>query len=164
MRISDWSSDVCSSDLNGKRRVVVQLNLEGRDAGSFVQEAQAKIAQVKLPAGYYLEWGGQFENLQAATARLSIVVPLALVAIFVLLFMALGSAGRATAVFLTVTLGLAGGIFTLILNWHNFSVSAAVGLIVLAGVSVLHGLVVLPALRVRPEHGLPLIAGSLAGR
>src|SRR3546814_3389208 len=99
MRISDWSSDVCSSDLeepgamrrqvplaqvaqirftegldeirreNGKRRVVVQLNLEGRDAGSFVQEAQAKIAQVKLPAGYYLEWGGQFENLQAATAR-----------------------------------------------------------------------------------------------
>src|SRR3546814_20645638 len=92
MRISDWSSDVCSSDLiplslvaniqlteglneirreNGKRRVVVQLNLEDRDAGSFVEEAQAKIAQVELPAGYYLEWGGQFENLQAATARLS---------------------------------------------------------------------------------------------
>src|SRR3546814_2780925 len=88
MRISDWSSDVCSSDLirreNGKRRVVVQLNLEDRDAGSFVEEAQAKIAQVELPAGYYLEWGGQFENLQAATARLSIVVPLAFVAIFVL--------------------------------------------------------------------------------
>src|SRR3546814_9359591 len=101
---------------NGKRRVVVQLNLEGRDAGSFVQEAQAKIAQVKLPAGYYLEWGGQFENLQAATARLSIVVPLAFVAIFVLLFLSLGSAGRAPAVFLTVPLGLAGGVFTLILT------------------------------------------------
>src|SRR3546814_3602066 len=131
MRISDWSSDVCSSDLirreNGKRRVVVQLNLEDRDAGSFVEEAQAKIAQVELPAGYYLEWGGQFENLQAATARLSIVVPLAFVAIFVLLFMALGSAGRAIAVFLTLPLGLAGGIFTLALTGINFSVSAAVG-------------------------------------
>src|SRR3546814_12691057 len=86
MRISDWSSDVCSSDLirreNGKRRVVVQMNLEDRDAGSFVEEARAKIAQIELPAGYYLEWGGQFESLQAATARLSIVVPLAFVAIF----------------------------------------------------------------------------------
>src|SRR3546814_4239787 len=93
-----------------------------------------------MPAGYYLEWGGQFENLQAATARLSIVVPLAFVAIFVLLFMALGSAGRAIAVFLTLPLGLAGGIFTLALTGINFSVSAAVGLIVLAGVSVLTGL------------------------
>src|SRR3546814_7835729 len=128
MRISDWSSDVCSSDLirslpvllpeepgamrrqvplaqvaqirfteglneirreNGKRRVVVQLNLEGRDAGSFVQEAQAKNAQEKLPAGYYLDWGGPFENLQEATARLSIVVPLPFLAIFVLLLLAL---------------------------------------------------------------------------
>ncbi|MBX9643720.1 MAG: CusA/CzcA family heavy metal efflux RND transporter, partial [Novosphingobium sp.] len=148
---------------NGKRRVVVQLNLEGRDAGSFVQEAQAKIAQVKLPAGYYLEWGGQFENLQAATARLSIVVPLAFVAIFVLLFMALGSAGRATAVFLTVPLGLAGGIFTLVLTGINFSVSAAVGLIVLAGVSVLNGLVVMTAIRERQEHGLPLVEAIREG-
>src|SRR3546814_13752761 len=61
---------------NGKRRVVVQVNLDGRDAGSFVEEAQAKIAQVQLPAGYYLEWGGQFESLQAASQRLSIVVPI----------------------------------------------------------------------------------------
>lgn len=148
---------------NGKRRVVVQLNLEGRDAGSFVPEAQAKIAQVKLPAGYYLEWGGQFENLQAATARLSIVVPLAFVAIFVLLFMALGSAGRATAVFLTLPLGLAGGIFTLLLTGINFSVSAAVGLIVLAGVSVLNGLVVMTAIRERQEHGLPLVEAIREG-
>ena len=148
---------------NGKRRVVVQLNLEGRDAGSFVQEAQAKIAQVKLPAGYYLEWGGQFESLQAATARLSIVVPLAFVAIFVLLFMALGSGGRATAVFLTLPLGLAGGIFTLVLTGINFSVSAAVGLIVLAGVSVLNGLVVMTAIRERQEHGLPLVEAIREG-
>ncbi|MCP9223863.1 CusA/CzcA family heavy metal efflux RND transporter [Erythrobacter sp. LQ02-29] len=148
---------------NGKRRVVVQLNLEGRDAGSFVQEAQAKIAQVKLPAGYYLEWGGQFESLQAATSRLSIVVPLAFVAIFVLLFVALGSAGRATAVFLTLPLGLAGGIFTLALTGINFSVSAAVGLIVLAGVSVLNGLVVMTAIRERQEHGMPLIEAIREG-
>src|SRR3546814_5824480 len=67
---------------NGKRRVVVQVNLEGRDAGSFVDEAQQKIAKVKLPAGYYLDWGGQFESLQAASKRISIVVPLCVAAIF----------------------------------------------------------------------------------
>ena len=148
---------------NGKRRVVVQMNLDDRDAGSFVAEAQAKIAEVDLPTGYYLEWGGQFQNLQAATARLSIVVPLAFVAIFGLLFMALGSVGRATAVFLTLPLGLAGGIFTLALTGINFSVSAAVGLIVLAGVSVLNGLVVMTAIRERQEHGLPLVEAIREG-
>jgi len=148
---------------NGKRRVVVQMNLDNRDAGSFVAEAQAKIAEVDLPTGYYLEWGGQFQNLQAATARLSIVVPLAFVAIFGLLFMALGSVGRATAVFLTLPLGLAGGIFTLALTGINFSVSAAVGLIVLAGVSVLNGLVVMTAIRERQEHGLPLVEAIREG-
>src|SRR3546814_15611179 len=96
MRISDWSSDVCSSDL-----------------------AQAKIAQVKLPAGYYLEWGGQFENLAAASKRLSIVVPLCFLIIFGLLYMALGGFGRAAAVFLAVPLGLAGGVFNLVLTGKN---------------------------------------------
>ena len=141
---------------NGKRRVVVQVNLAGRDAGSFVQEAQAKIAQVKLPAGYYLEWGGQFENLQAASKRLSIVVPLCFAAIFGLLYMALGSFGRAGAVFLAVPLGLAGGVFTLAMTGIAFSVSAAVGFICLAGVAVLNGLVVMSAIRERSEAGDPL--------
>ena len=141
---------------NGKRRVVVQINLEGRDAGSFVQEAQARIAQVKLPAGYYLKWGGQFESLQAASQRLAIVVPLCFAVIFLLLYFALGGWGRALAVFLAVPLGLAGGVFTLALTGINFSVSAAVGLIVLAGVAVLNGLVVMTAIRERQEHGLPL--------
>lgn len=140
---------------NGKRRVVVQINLEGRDAGSFVQEAQAKIAQVKLPTGYYLEWGGQFESLQAASKRLAIVVPLCFAVIFLLLYFALGGWGRALAVFLAVPLGLAGGVFTLALTGINFSVSAAVGLIVLAGVAVLNGLVVMTAIRERQEHGMP---------
>ena len=141
---------------NGKRRVVVQVNLGGRDAGSFVAEAQAKIAQVKLPAGYYLEWGGQFENLQAASKRLSIVVPLCFLAIFGLLYMALGGFGRAASVFLAVPLGLAGGVFTLVLTGISFSVSAAVGFICLAGVAVLNGLVVMSAIRERSEAGLPV--------
>ncbi|WP_454688207.1 efflux RND transporter permease subunit [Achromobacter aloeverae] len=141
---------------NGKRRVVVQINLGGRDAGSFVEEAQAKVAQIKLPAGYYLEWGGQFESLQAASKRLAIVVPLCFAAIFVLLYMALGGAGRALAVFLAIPLGLAGGVFTLAITGINFSVSAAVGFICLAGVAVLNGLVVMSAIRERSEAGLPL--------
>jgi cobalt-zinc-cadmium resistance protein CzcA len=141
---------------NGKRRLAIQVNLLGRDAGSFVTEAQAKIAQVKLPAGYYLEWGGQFQSLQDASKRLSIVVPLCFALIFGLLYMALGSFGRATAVFLAVPLGLAGGVFTLALTGIAFSVSAAVGFICLAGVAVLNGLVVMTAIRERIEAGLPL--------
>ncbi len=148
---------------NGKRRVVVQVNLEGRDAGSFVQEAQAKLAQVKLPAGYYVEWGGQFESLQAASKRLSIVVPLCFAAIFGLLYMALGSFGRAAAVFLAVPLGLAGGVFTLALTGINFSVSAAVGFICLAGVAVLNGLVVMTAIREHSEAGVPISDAIRAG-
>jgi cobalt-zinc-cadmium resistance protein CzcA len=142
---------------NGKRRVVIQANLQGRDAGSFVAEAQEKVAKVKLPPGYYLEWGGQFQNLQAASKRLSIVVPLCFAAIFGLLYMALGSVGRATAVFLAVPLGLAGGVFTLALTGIAFSVSAAVGFICLAGVAVLNGLVVMSAIRARIDDGLPLV-------
>ncbi len=142
---------------NGKRRVVVQVNLGGRDAGSFVAEAQAKVAQVKLPAGYYLEWGGQFESLQAASARLSIVVPLCFLLIFGLLYMALGGFGRAASVFLAVPLGLAGGVFTLLLTGINFSVSAAVGFICLAGVAVLNGLVVMSAIRESSEAGMPVV-------
>jgi cobalt-zinc-cadmium resistance protein CzcA len=152
---------------NGKRRVVVQVNLGGRDAGSFVQEAQAKIAQVKLPAGYYLEWGGQFENLAAASKRLSIVVPLCFLVIFGLLYMALGGFGRAAAVFLAVPLGIAGGVFTLVLTGINFSVSAAVGFICLAGVAVLNGLVVMSAIRERSEAGQPIaeaIRGGMADK
>ncbi len=91
---------------NGKRRVVIQMNLRDRDAGSFVDEAMAKVGQVKLPAGYYLEWGGQFQNFQAASQRLSIVVPICFAIIFGLLYMALGGLGRAAAVFLAVPLGL----------------------------------------------------------
>jgi cobalt-zinc-cadmium resistance protein CzcA len=141
---------------NGKRRVVIQANVRGRDVGSFVTEAQAKVARVALPAGSYLEWGGQFENLRAASQRLSIVVPLCFAAIFGLLYMALGGFARAAAVFLAVPLGLAGGVFTLALTGISFSVSAAVGFICLAGVAVLNGLVVMTAIRDRLEAGVEL--------
>ena len=141
---------------NGKRRLAIQINLLGRDAGSFVAEAQAKIAQVQLPAGYYLEWGGQFQSLQDASRRLAIVVPLCFLAIFGLLYMALGGFARAGAVFLAVPLGLAGGVFTLAMTGIAFSVSAAVGFICLAGVAVLNGLVVMTAIRERIENGAPI--------
>ena len=124
---------------NGKRRVVIQANVRGRDVGSFVAEAQAKVADVALPFGAYLEWGGQFQSLQAATQRLAIVVPLCFLLIFGLLYMALGGLARAATVFLAVPLGLAGGVYTLALTGIPFSVSAAVGFICLAGVAVLNG-------------------------
>jgi cobalt-zinc-cadmium resistance protein CzcA len=148
---------------NGKRRVVVQANVSGRDVGSFVEEARAKVDKIELPAGYYLEWGGQFQSLQAASKRLSIVVPLCFLGIFGLLFMALGSFGRAVSVFLAVPLGLAGGVYTLALTGIAFSVSAAVGFICLAGVAVLNGLVVMSAIRERIEAGAELGAAIVEG-
>ncbi|WP_152616406.1 efflux RND transporter permease subunit [Sphingomonas sp. ERG5] len=141
---------------NGKRRVVIQANVRGRDVGSFVLDARAKVDEVALPAGSYLEWGGQFQSLQAASQRLAIVVPLCFLAIFGLLYMALGGFARAASVFLAVPLGLAGGVFTLWLTGISFSVSAAVGFICLAGVAVLNGLVVMTAIREKLEAGIAL--------
>ncbi|WP_286711650.1 CusA/CzcA family heavy metal efflux RND transporter [Sphingomonas sp. 67-41] len=148
---------------NGKRRVVIQANVRGRDVGSFVAEAQAAVDKVALPAGSYLEWGGQFQNLQAASQRLAIVVPLCFAAIFGLLYMALGGFARAAAVFLAVPLGLAGGVFTLAMTGIAFSVSAAVGFICLAGVAVLNGLVVMTAIRERLDAGVELSRAIIEG-
>ena len=129
---------------NGKRRVVVQANVRGRDIGSFVAEAQRKIdAQVTIPAGYWVEWGGQFKNLQAATARLMLVVPACFFMIFLLLFTALHSGRQALLVFTGVPLALTGGVLALWLRGMPFSVSAAVGFIALSGVAVLNGLVLI---------------------
>lgn len=140
---------------NGKRRVVVQANVRGNDLGSFVAEAQEKVAaQVKLPQGSYIEWGGQFENLQAASARLSIVIPVIFAAIFGILFMALGGVRQAIAVYSAIPLALAGGVFSLLLIGLPFSVSAAVGFIVLSGVTVLNGLVVMTSVNQRIDAGM----------
>lgn len=142
---------------NGKRRVVVQANVRGNDLGSFVAEAQDRVAkQVRLPAGTFIEWGGQFENLEAASARLSLAIPLIFAAIFGLLFMALGGVRQSLAVYSAIPLALAGGVFALSIAGFPFSVSAAVGFIVLSGVTVLNGLVVMTAIDQRLEAGVPV--------
>jgi cobalt-zinc-cadmium resistance protein CzcA len=129
---------------DGKRRIVVSANVRGRDLGSFVADAQRQIAEkVKLPAGYWIGWGGQFEQLVSATQRLTIVVPIALLLIFILLFVSLGSAPDALLVFSGVPLALTGGIFALILRDIPLSISAGIGFIALSGVAVLNGLVII---------------------
>jgi cobalt-zinc-cadmium resistance protein CzcA len=141
---------------NGKRRIVVQLNVRGRDIGSFVTEAQRQVEQkVRLPSGSWLEWGGQYESLQSAKARLLLVVPLAFAVIFGLLYMALGGWVPAAAVFSAIPLAIAGGIFALALRGMPFSISAAVGFIALSGVAVLNGLVLMTSIRNRLAEGMP---------
>lgn len=133
---------------NGKRRVVATAEIRGRDIGSLVAEAQAKVAaRVKLPPGSYLAWGGQFENFAVARERLTFVVPGVFVLIYLLLLGALGSARDALLVFSAVPLALTGGIAALWLRGMPFSISAAVGFIALSGVAVLNGLVMLTQIR-----------------
>jgi cobalt-zinc-cadmium resistance protein CzcA len=142
---------------NGKRRIVVQANVRGRDIGSFVAEAQEKLAaQVAVPAGYWVTWGGQFENLIAARDRLMIVVPACFALIFLLLYSALGSARDAVLVFSGVPLALTGGILALYLRGMPFSISAAVGMIALSGIAVLNGLVMLSFIRQLRLKGMAL--------
>ncbi len=139
---------------NGKRRIYVEANVAGRDLGSFVAEAQRRIASdVKLPGGSWIEWGGQFENLQAATARLALVVPVCFVLIFVMLYMALGDMMLAGVVFSAVPMALAGGVFAIALRGIPFSVSAAVGFIAVSGVAVLNGLVLISSIQRRQAQG-----------
>jgi heavy metal efflux system protein len=141
---------------NGKRRVVVTANVRGRDMGSLVDEAQAKISeQVKLPPGYWLTWGGQFENLVSAQQRLFVVVPICFALIFLLLLGSLGSARDALLVYSAVPLALTGGIFALWLRDMTFSISSAVGFIALSGVAVLNGLVMLTFIRQLIQGGVP---------
>ncbi|MBI5131277.1 MAG: CusA/CzcA family heavy metal efflux RND transporter [Rhodopseudomonas palustris] len=128
---------------NGKRRIVVTANVRGRDLGSFVGDARTQVAdKVKLPAGYWIGWGGQFEQLVSATRRLTIVVPVALALIFLLLFISLGSAADAALVFSGVPLALTGGVAALVLREIPMSISAGIGFIALSGVAVLNGLVI----------------------
>jgi cobalt-zinc-cadmium resistance protein CzcA len=134
---------------NGKRMIVVQANVRGRDLGGFVSEAQSKVAGVMLPAGTFTAWGGQFESLQSARERLAIVVPICFVLIFGLLYMALGGFGPAIVVFTAVPMALAGGVFALVLRGIPFSITASVGFIALSGVAVLNGLVMMSAIRKR---------------
>jgi cobalt-zinc-cadmium resistance protein CzcA len=140
---------------NGKRRVVVTANIRGRDIASVVAEAQGKVAKkIELPAGYYISWGGQFENLAAAQQRMMLVVPACFFLIFLLLYSALGSPRDALLVFSAVPLALTGGIIALWLRGMPFSVSAAVGFIALSGVAVLNGLVMMTSINQLVEQGV----------
>ncbi len=138
-----------------RRRIVVELNVRGRDIGSFVREAQGRIEQqVKLPAGYYSNWGGQFENLQRASARLLLVVPLALFLIFILLFLAFNSVKQAILIYTGIPFAIVGGVFALALRAMPFSISAGVGFIALFGVAVLNGVVMVSYInQLRGEGG-----------
>jgi heavy metal efflux system protein len=137
-----------------QRRMAIQVNLRGRDVQSFVQEAQQKIASgVKLPEGYFVEYGGTFKNLQEARTRLTIVVPMALGAIFLLIFMAFGSVRQALIVYTGIPLAVTGGIFALWLRDLPFSISAAVGFIALSGVAVLNGVMMISFINQLREEG-----------
>ena len=149
---------------NGKRRVVVTANVRDRDLGSFVQDVQRTVAErVAIPPGYWVEYGGTFEQLQSAIQRLSIVVPVTLVLIAGLLVMALGSFRDAGVIFTGVPLALTGGIAALSMRGIPFSISAAVGFIALSGIAVLNGLVMVSLIRDLRASGRPLDESIVEG-
>lgn len=149
---------------NGKRRVVVTANVRGRDIGSFVSEAQDKVgAAVKLPEGYWLGWGGTFEQLQSAKQRLFIVVPVALLIILGLLYASLGNLKDGLLVFSGVPLALTGGVLALWLRDIPLSISAGVGFIALSGVAVLNGLVMVSFIRQLLQQGQTLVDAITEG-
>lgn len=142
LKVSDGLNEIRRED--GKRFIAVQANVRGRDLGSFVEEAKQKIQnEVKIPDGYWLSWGGQFENLISARNRLFIVIPICLGLIFILLYTAFNSVRYALLVFSGVPLALTGGILALWIRDMPFSISAAVGFIALSGIAVLNGLVLI---------------------
>jgi heavy metal efflux system protein len=149
---------------NGKRRIVVTANVRERDLGSLVSEVQLRVTeQVKLPAGYWIGWGGQFEQLLSASERLVVVVPIALLLIFLLLCMSLGSVADALLVFSGVPLALTGGVAALALRDIPLSISAGVGFIALSGVAVLNGLVIIAFIQRARAEGRSVIEAVREG-
>jgi cobalt-zinc-cadmium resistance protein CzcA len=150
---------------NGRRYVGVRMNVRNRDMGSFVREARAKVTRaVPLPAGYEITWGGEFENQERAMARLRLVIPLALIITFLLLFSEFGSIQDSLMVLLNVPLALIGGVLGLALAGMPLSVSAAVGFIALLGQAVLNGVLMLSAIHARlargEERGEAVVGGA----
>lgn len=142
---------------NAARLVTVQANVSGRDLVGFVEEAKARVAkEIKLPPGYHLSWGGEFENQQRAAQRLTLVVPVALCLIFYLLFATLGSLRQASMVFVNIPFALIGGVFALLLSGEYLSVPASVGFIALLGIAVLNGLVMISYFNQLRSQGMAL--------
>ena len=149
---------------NGKRRVVVTANVRGRDLGSFVKDVRKAVTErVEVPPGYWVEYGGTFQQLQSATKRLTIVVPVTLLLVFGLLVTALGSFRDAAVIFTGVPMALTGGIMALLIRGIPFSISAAVGFIALSGIAVLNGLVMVAFIRDLRSHGMSLDDGITEG-
>ncbi|WP_176590279.1 efflux RND transporter permease subunit [Sphingobium sp. EM0848] len=162
IRIVDGPNQI--SRENGKRRVVVQANVRGRDVGTVVEDARNAIARdVRLPSGSYLEWGGQFENLASARERLQLVIPACFALIMLLLYGALGSVRDAAIVFTGVPLALVGGVLALLLRGMDFSISAAVGFIALSGIAVLNGLVMVSSVQDLMRTGMDRAQAARAG-
>ena len=148
----------------GKRRLVVGVNVQGRDLGGFVSEARARIdREVKLPEGYYLVWGGQFENMERAIGTLSLIIPITIAAIFFLLFMLFGSVRYATLVITVLPLAAIGGLVALAVTGEYLSVPAAVGFINLWGIAVLNGVVLVSFIRQQRESGMATDQAILEG-
>ncbi len=153
IRVEEGPAQISRDDIH--RRLAVEANVRGRDLSSFVADAQRAIAaRVQLPPGYWIEWGGQFENLQRASSRLAIVVPLALFLIFVLLYSTFNAGTPALLIYLNVPLAATGGIFALALRGMPFSISAGVGFIALFGVAVLNGVVLMSYVLQMRREGL----------
>ena len=149
---------------NGKRRVVITANVRDRDIGSYVAEAQQRIERdVKIPAGYWLNWGGTFEQLQSASKRLEIVIPLALLFVFALLYAMFGNFRDGFIVFTGIPFALTGGVLALWLRGIPLSISAGVGFIALSGVAVLNGLVMISFIRSLQDEGKPLLVAIEEG-
>jgi cobalt-zinc-cadmium resistance protein CzcA len=149
---------------SAQRRMTIQLNVRGRDLAGFVAEAQERVrAEANLPPGYFVTWGGQFENLQAATSRLALAVPLALLLIFLLLYTTFGSARPALIIYLNIPMAAVGGVLALWLRGMPFSISAAVGFIALSGIAVLNGVVMVSYIRDLQREGLSLMDATEKG-
>lgn len=156
IKLAEGAAQITREDT--RRRIGVELNVRGRDIGSFVAEAQAKIEKdVQLPPGYYLKWGGTFENLQRASARLLIVVPIALFLIFILLYTTFGSIKQAFLIYTGIPFAIVGGVVALALRGMPFSISAGVGFIALFGVAVLNGVVMISFINHLREEGKSVI-------
>jgi cobalt-zinc-cadmium resistance protein CzcA len=148
----------------GKRRIVVTANVTGRDLASYVAELRERVSrEVPVPDGYWIDYGGTFEQLSSAAQRLAIVVPLTLALIFILLFMAFGSLRDALIIFSGVPLALTGGVFALAARGLPLSISAGVGFIALSGIAVLNGIVMLSFIRDLRERGVALMEAILEG-
>jgi cobalt-zinc-cadmium resistance protein CzcA len=155
IRLVDGPPTVSRED--AQRRVVIQANVRDRDMGGFVKEAQRAVAdKVKLPPGYFVTWGGQFENQQRAQQTLMIVVPVCLGLIFLLLYMSFNSIGNAVLIMLNVPFSLIGGIFALAISGQYLSVPSSVGFIALFGVAVLNGVVMVSYFNTLVRDGMPI--------